>query len=86
MKIERHWEDCCIYLVGFMVEDKKKSTNFQKMTKTIHKTIVLDTGCIEEGDEEKRIEILIFERFANVMEIKYIDVWTDTALRAKEKL
>lgn len=83
MRIEENWRDCLIYLVGFRVEDKRKSTSGHQATKVIHKTVVLDAEQFEIEENCEKVESIIYDRFDNVMNIEYIDLWSDVALRTK---
>ncbi len=71
MSIEDTWEDCTIYLVGFLVKQDEKS-------KLIHKTLIF-SSCHSINN----VKEFIHEKFKGVTHIDYIDIWNDDALRLK---
>lgn len=82
MKIETKWKDCIIFLVGFLVEDKRISENGNLVTKLIKKTIIFDSEDISDDDCGK-VERYVLENFGGVIKVEYIDVWDNTALMLK---
>lgn len=74
MRIETHWEDAVIYMIQFSA--RGRSDELRKIRKTI---------ILKEELPDEEVQTIVREKFGDVLNIEYIDIWGDALLLKEDK-